>query len=171
MDGAVHSPPPPWPPGQWIWELAEASGSQGGIGGQVEDLAAEGRPAAADSVEYIHLHKTAGLIRAAVRIGVIAGGAKEKEFEALTLYGGDLGLAFQIADDILDATSTTETLGKTAGSDSIQEKVTWVAVFGLDAARQKARALVDSAIAALAPLRRKAAALEALARFMVDRES
>ncbi|MBU1694690.1 MAG: polyprenyl synthetase family protein [Verrucomicrobia bacterium] len=165
------TPRPPWPPGQLIQELAEAAGSQGVIGGQVEDLAAEGRPATADAVEYIHLHKTAALIRAAVRIGAMAGGAKETEFEALTLYGGDLGLAFQIADDILDATSTTEALGKTAGGDSIQEKVTWVAVFGLDAARQKARALVDSAIAALAPLRRKAGALEALARFMVDRVS
>ncbi|HOW97205.1 MAG TPA: polyprenyl synthetase family protein [Kiritimatiellia bacterium] len=164
-------PPPPYQPGHYVLELAEAAGSLGVIGGQVEDLAAEGQPPTAELVEHIHQRKTAALIRASIRIGAAAGRATEEEFNALTLYGGDIGLAYQITDDILDATATTESLGKTAGKDQARRKCTWVEVFGLEASWQKAHALADRAIEALKPLHRKGEALKSLAHFLVNRES
>ena len=167
---ALCAPPSPYQPNQYALELAEAAGSRGVIAGQVEDLAAEGRPASAGHVEFIHLHKTAALFRAAARIGAMAGGAGEKAFDALTVYGCDLGLAFQIVDDILNATSTAEALGKTAGSDRERSKATWVAVHGLEAARRRAEELSEQAVNRLAGLRGDVEPLRALARFAVDRE-
>lgn len=164
-------PPPPYQPGHYVLELAEAAGSIGVIGGQVEDLAAEGQPATAALVEHIHQRKTGALIRASLRIGAAAGGAGEEEFMALTQYGEDLGLAYQITDDILDATSTTEALGKTAGIDRQRKKCTWVAVHGLESAWNKALALAAHAADALKPLHRKGEALKALAQFLVTRDS
>jgi geranylgeranyl diphosphate synthase type II len=166
---AGHPAPAPYPPTQLALELASAAGSQGVIGGQVEDLAAEGSEPSADLVDYIHARKTGDLIRAAIRIGAIAGAAKPKQLEALSLYGQHIGLAFQIADDLLDTTSTSETLGKTAGKDAKAKKATYVAVHGIEAARQRAGELVEQAIAALHKERLESAPLEAIAKFVVER--
>lgn len=162
--------PKPYLPNQFALELAEAAGSRGVIGGQVEDLAAEGKPPSADLVDYIHLHKTAALIRAAVRMGGIAGGAKAKELDALTVYGGNIGLAFQIADDILNETSSAGALGKAAGSDRERRKMTYVALYGVETARSKAQELTDQAIARLENRRGETEPLEAIARYIVERD-
>ena len=162
--------PKPYLPNQFALELAEAAGSRGVIGGQVEDLAAEGKPPSADLVDYIHLHKTAALIRAAVRMGGIAGGAKAKELDALTVYGGNIGLAFQIADDILNETSSAGALGKAAGSDRERRKMTYVALYGVETARSKAQELTDQAIARLENRRGETEPLESIARYIVERD-
>ncbi|MEM7391235.1 MAG: polyprenyl synthetase family protein [Verrucomicrobiota bacterium] len=145
--------PPPYVPNQLSLELAAASGSQGIIAGQVEDLAAEGVEPDQALVDYIHLHKTAALFRASIRIGAICGSARSEELDALTLYGCNLGLAFQIVDDILDETSTDEELGKPIGSDREKDKATYVALLGIDAARKKAETLIESAMEQLKGVR------------------
>jgi len=164
----VHAPPP-YPPNQLSLELARAAGSRGVVGGQAEDLAAEGRPADPDTVDYIHRHKTAALLRAAVRMGGIAAGADNRALAALTAYGDAIGLAFQIVDDILNETSTAATLGKAAGSDRQHGKMTFVAVYGLAAARERAKQLTEDAIAMLQPLPGNREPLTALARWMTER--
>jgi len=163
--------PSPYPPNQLALELARAAGSQGVIGGQVEDLAAEGKNPTADLVDYIHRQKTAALVRAATRIGAIAGGATADQLEALTNYGEDIGLAFQIADDILNATSTHEALGKGAGTDEERGKMTYVAVHGLDKARTHAQELIGKAVSELKVAGIKSEPLNAIARYIVDRKS
>lgn len=133
-------------------ELARAAGSRGVIGGQAEDLDAEGKAPDAELVEYIHRNKTAALIRAACVMGGICAGANFQTLEKLALYGETTGLAFQIIDDLLDEGATVEELGKDIGSDRANGKMTWQAVFGMDAARAKAEELTDSACAAAASL-------------------
>jgi geranylgeranyl pyrophosphate synthase len=162
--------PKPYLPNQLSLELAEAAGSRGVIAGQAEDLAAEGKDPSAELVEFIHLHKTAALIRAAVRIGAIAGGAKESDLSALTIYGCDIGLAFQISDDILNATSTAQVMGKAAGSDAERKKMTYVSVHGIDGAQNKAKELIDRATAELKKVRGNIEPLEAIARYVVERK-
>lgn len=133
-----------------VGELAAAAGTvEGMIGGQVEDLEAEGKPVNQDQLHYIHRSKTGALIRAAVRMGGIHGCADEDAFDALSTYGRHIGLAFQIVDDVLDMTSTSEQLGKTAGKDLEQQKATFPALYGLDASRKKAREHLDAALAGL----------------------
>jgi geranylgeranyl diphosphate synthase type II len=151
-------------------ELASSAGSMGVIAGQVEDLAAEDKPPSAALVEYIHMNKTAILIRAAVRMGAIIGNADEAELQSLSRFGEKIGLAFQIADDILDETSTDDVLGKPAGSDAEQHKLTYPAVHGMTAATDRVRELTDEAIAALDPLSRNTEALQAIAEYLVNRE-
>ena len=163
--------PAPHAPALLALELARATGSQGVIGGQVEDLAAEGQPADAARLDYIHRHKTAALIRAAVRMGGLCGGATPAQLDALTRYGEASGLAFQIADDILNATSTPAHLGKPVGSDQERGKLTYVAVHGLERSRARADALVREAIAAIVPLPGDTAPLCALAEHSVRRSS
>jgi geranylgeranyl diphosphate synthase type II len=163
--------PAPYAPTQLALELARAAGSQGVIGGQVEDLAAEGCPPDADQLDYIHRHKTAALIRAAVRMGALCAGATAPQLDALSRYGDAIGLAFQIADDILNATSTAAELGKPVGSDQDRQKLTYVAVHGLDQSRIRATALMRIAIAALEPLPGDTAPLRALAEHTVRRTS
>ncbi|QBG46185.1 polyprenyl synthetase family protein [Verrucomicrobia bacterium S94] len=150
-------------------ELARAAGSRGVIAGQVEDLAAEGKTPNADLVEFIHLNKTAILIQASVRMGAIAADATEKELEQLSRFGRKIGLAFQIADDILDEISTDEILGKPAGSDAEQHKMTYPAVHGMDTAQAKVRSLTFDAIAALMELDRDTSALKSIAEFLMNR--
>ena len=162
--------PKPYLPSQFSMELAEAAGHRGVIAGQAADLAAEGKDPSSELVEFIHLHKTAALIRAAVRIGAVAGGAKESDLSALTIYGCDIGLAFQISDDILNATSTTEVMGKASGSDAEQKKMTYVSVHGIEGAQKKAKDLIDRAIGELKKVRGNIDPLEAIARFVVERE-
>jgi len=161
--------PKPHIPGRLAVELAEAAGSRGVIGGQVEDIAAEGKKPTPQTVEYIHLHKTAELLRAAVRIGAIIGKAKTRELDALTIYGCNVGLAFQITDDILNATSTTTSLGKSAGTDDTRKKMTYPALYGIDGARKRAEDLIDQAVDELGKLKGNIVPLEAIARYVLER--
>ncbi|MDH3346143.1 MAG: polyprenyl synthetase family protein [Kiritimatiellaceae bacterium] len=126
-------------------ELTRAAGSQGVIGGQIEDLAAEGKPADADRLDYIHRHKTAALIRAACVMGGLCADADCQTLEKLAEYGESLGLAFQLIDDLLDETATQEELGKDIGSDRKKGKMTWPAVHGLDVTRARAAELTKAA--------------------------
>ena len=152
-------------------EVADAAGSAGMVGGQVADIECEGKPADAEAVDYIHTHKTAALIRASIRAGAILAGAAPGQLDALGVAGGALGLAFQIMDDILDVTATTEELGKTAGKDQAQQKATYPAVHGLEASRSRARALVAEAHAALEPFGPRALPLRALGTFFIERRA
>ena len=154
--------------------LARASGSRGVVGGQQDDLDAEGQPidnspTTRARLERIHRGKTAALIRASCELGAIAAGANASVRNALRTYGEAIGLAFQVADDVLDATASSAALGKTAGKDAAQGKLTYVAVHGLDAARCEAERLEQEALDALAPLGKNAHALRALGRFVVRR--
>ena len=162
--------PTPYPPGQIALEIARASGSQGVIGGQVEDIAAEGKTPSPDVVDFIHHNKTAALIRAATRVGGVVSGASEQDLEALTRYGNDVGLAFQIVDDILNVTSTAPVLGKATGSDDDRGKMTYIAVHGIDASRAEATKRIDSARQAIASLPGNKDPLDAIAQYVIDRE-
>ena len=152
-------------------DVADAAGTDGMVGGQVADLEAEGRRIGADMLDYIHLHKTAALIRTSIRVGARLAGARAAQIEALSVAGGDLGLAFQIVDDILDVTGTTEQLGKTAGKDQAQQKATYPSIHGIEASQAQAGRLVGEALQALAPLGPPAEPLRALARFIVERKA
>jgi geranylgeranyl diphosphate synthase, type II len=158
-------------PDRLVLELAQAVGSRGMAGGQFEDLASEGQMPNAEQLEFIYGRKTATLIRAACRMGGLVGGADEAEMEVLSRYGERLGLAFQIADDTLNATSTSETLGKAAGSDLARGKMTGPALWGIEGARRRAASLAEDAIAALAALPLPSEPLAAVARFVVNREA
>ena len=152
-------------------EIADAAGSAGMVGGQVADIESEGKRVGAETVDYIHTHKTAALIRASIRAGAMLAGATPSQLVALGLAGGNLGLAFQIMDDILDVTATSEELGKTAGKDQAQQKATYPAVHGLEVSRIHAKALVGEAHAALQSLGPRAEALRALGTFIVERKA
>ena len=153
-----------------VRELASAAGAEGMAGGQVADLAAE-RQGLRDArlLEEIHRRKTARLIEAAVVMGAISARASERLERSLREYGTHLGLAFQVSDDILDAVGETQVLGKTAGKDAAAGKLTFVSLFGLEAARRRARDEADAAVAALAPFGPKADRLREVARFVVER--
>jgi geranylgeranyl diphosphate synthase type II len=150
--------------------LALASGSLGVVGGQQDDLDAEGKPVDAVLLERIHRRKTAALIRASCELGALAAGATAAQRQGLADFGEALGLAFQIADDVLDCTADAKTLGKTPGKDAAQGKLTYVAVHGLEAARAEAARQMGLAVAALAPFGAAAEPLRALARFVVERQ-
>jgi geranylgeranyl pyrophosphate synthase len=157
--------------GEAVLVLARDSGSLGVVGGQQDDLDAEGKQHDAALLERIHRRKTAALIRASCELGAIAGAASPTQRAALAAYGEALGLAFQIADDVLDVTATAQALGKTPGKDAAQGKLTYVAVHGLDAARVEGARQAGLAQAALAPFGRLGADLAELARFVVERRS
>ncbi len=152
-------------------EVARAAGWAGMVGGQMADLLAEGAEPSEEALHFIHERKTGALIRASVRCGAIAGGATDEQLAALTTYGRNVGLAFQIADDILDETATTEQLGKTAGKDKASKKLTFPAVHGLEQSRAEAGCLVAEAKTALAELGRTAEPLCKLAEFIISRTS
>ena len=153
-------------------ELADAAGSERLIGGQMEDLLAEKKAdATAAELEFIHLNKTAAMLTAALVAGGLCGGASEKQLATLREAGRHLGLAFQIVDDILDATADTKTLGKTAGKAAKSGKTTYVKVHGLDASRRHAREQSDAAKSALARLPGQAPFLTTLVENMVGRSS
>jgi geranylgeranyl pyrophosphate synthase len=150
--------------------LADAIGTSGMAGGQAIDLAAAGRVMDATSIERMHRRKTGALIRASVELGAIAAGRTEPpERAALQVYGDEIGLAFQIQDDILDVTGDTAVLGKRAGADAALGKPTYPSIFGLERAQALAREHRDRALAALASLGGAAAPLRELAGFVVDR--
>jgi farnesyl diphosphate synthase/geranylgeranyl diphosphate synthase type II len=157
--------------GEIVRVLMRASGAGGMIGGQLLDLEAEGKALDAGQLERVHRLKTGALIRASVCIGGLAAGAPAPIMAALGAYGDAVGLAFQIADDVLDVTATTVQLGKTAGKDAAHGKSTYPAVLGLDEARARAGALADDACAALHAAGIHSAELEYLARFAVARPS
>lgn len=152
-------------------ELCRAGGALGMVGGQLLDLEGETTPVDAEGLERIHRGKTGALLAAALRTGALAAGAGGAELEALTVYGQDLGLAFQIVDDVLDVTASAEDLGKTAGKDEGSGKATYPALFGIDGARALARERVDEALAALAVAGIRSAELDALAEFVLERRS
>lgn len=150
-------------------EIADAAGVHGMVGGQAADLAAEGSEADLALVELIHVRKTGALLLAAVRAGALVGGADDAQLRALTRYGECLGLAFQIADDILDVEAPTARTGKRVGRDDERRKATFPAVLGLPAAKTRARELRDGALAALASFPAVADPLRALVTFVVGR--
>jgi geranylgeranyl diphosphate synthase type II len=150
-------------------EIAEASGPSGMVGGQVADLEAEGTVTSLPMVEYIHVRKTGALILAAIRSGAILSGATRRQLGRLTRYGEFLGVAFQVADDILDAQAPTSVTGKLAGRDRARRKATFPAVLGLPAAKARARELLDGALGAIDAFPRAAQPLRELARFVVGR--
>ena len=152
-----------------VRELATASGSTGVIGGQMADIEGETTPLTIEQLVYIHTHKTGDLIRAAVRLGAMTAGATDVQLAALTAYAEHIGLAFQIADDVLNATGTAEQLGKAAGTDAALGKMTYVAAYGVEGAREKAAALITRAKAALADLPGNTEPLAALADYVVTR--
>ena len=151
-----------------VLELARAAGSDGMVGGEIADIEAEGRQPDRDTVEFIHERKTAALLRAAVVMGGLAAGASGEAIEALRDYGTRMGLAFQIVDDVLDETGTAESLGKSPGKDRAAGKMSYPAVVGLEASRERARELAEGAVAALQPLR-VSEKLASLATFTVTR--
>ena len=154
-----------------VEEIARGTGTiDGMIGGQVVDLEAEHSQPTAEMLEYIHRSKTAALITASLVSGGLYAGAKEDQVRRLRAFGMAIGLAFQIVDDVLDVTQTSEQLGKTAGKDSASEKATYPALFGIDASVHKADALVNEAFAELECFGERAETLKELARFLVERK-
>jgi geranylgeranyl diphosphate synthase, type II len=155
-----------------VHEIANASGSRGMVGGQVVDMESEGkREIDLATLSYIHTHKTGALMRASVRAGAILGGASEQSLDALTRYADAIGLAFQIADDILDVEGTTEELGKDAGSDQARGKATYPALVGLEASKARAQELVQIALDALSGFDERAEPLRLIASYIVKRKS
>jgi len=154
-----------------VMDIADAAGHKGMVAGQVADLEAEGRRVGADTVDYIHAHKTGALIRTSLRIGAMLCGADAAQVRALSVAGADLGLAFQIVDDILDVVASSEELGKTAGKDQIQQKATYPAIHGIEASRARAAFLIRDAEEALRVLGPRAEPIRALGRFILERKA
>lgn len=161
------------PPGrvlQVIARLGNAVGATGLVGGQAVDLESEGKlDIQEETLNYIHTHKTGALLEACVVCGGILAGASDTELERLSRYAQNIGLAFQIVDDILDITSTQEQLGKTAGKDLVAQKATYPSLWGLEASKARASQLVDAACAQLEPFGEKAQVLKAIATYITTR--
>jgi geranylgeranyl diphosphate synthase type II len=154
-----------------ISEVARGTGTiDGMIGGQVVDLEAEHSKPDIAMIEYIHRSKTAALITASVVSGGLYAGASDEEVEKLRSFGQSLGLAFQIVDDVLDVTQTSEQLGKTAGKDTAAEKATYPSLFGVDESLRRADQLAESGMAQLQSFGSRADRLKSLARFLVERK-
>ncbi len=153
-----------------LLEIARAAGSRQLIAGQVADLEGEGRAVTARELRYIHERKTAALLCCAVRLGGMSANCTPLQLQALTDFGYHVGLAFQVIDDILDVTQSSKTLGKTAGKDVAAQKATYPAIVGLEKSRSIAAQLTNKAFTALRPFRGRAAALDALAQFLLKRD-
>jgi geranylgeranyl diphosphate synthase type II len=155
-----------------LQEVATAAGTRDGmVGGQVADIEAEGRPADADILEYIHRSKTAALIRASIVSGAISGGAGEEDILHFRRFGELIGWAFQVTDDILDVEESSAALGKTAGKDQAQQKATYPAVFGLAKSHEFARELALRAMAEIEPFGARAAHVREIGEFLVLRRT
>jgi geranylgeranyl diphosphate synthase type II len=152
-----------------IKEISTASGVFGMVGGQVVDMESEGGDIDFPTLEYIHTHKTGALIRASVRVGALYAKAGKRQFTALTRYGEMVGLAFQIADDILDITGKQEEIGKDVGSDIKKGKKTFPGFYGLEESRRRAQEVSDKAVLALKDFDRKADPLRELAKYIINR--
>ncbi len=153
-----------------INEIAQASGVSGMVGGQVVDIESEGKEFDLPTLQYIHTHKTGALIRVSVRSGARLGKADKETLKSLTHYGERIGLAFQIADDILNVKGKAETLGKSTGSDLFRGKATYPSLLGLEESKRRAEELVQSAISALSLFGEEANPLREIAQFIVTRE-
>jgi len=153
-----------------VLELAQAAGSLQLVAGQVADLEGEGRQLTTRELKFIHERKTSALLCCAVRLGGMSAGCSAAKLEALTRFGYNVGLAFQVIDDILDVTQSTEKLGKTAGKDTAAKKATYPSLVGLEKSRKIARQLTERAFAALSTFQGKATALEALADYLLKRD-
>ena len=151
-------------------EIAVAAGSRKLIAGQVADLEAEGKNAGPAELRYIHENKTAAILTTSVRLGAMSANASPKQLDAITDFGRSLGLAFQVIDDILDVTQTSEKLGKSAGKDVAAKKATYPAVIGLEKSRAEAKRLTRKAHHALSIFGSKGDALHALANYLLERE-
>ncbi|WP_456433814.1 polyprenyl synthetase family protein [Thermosulfuriphilus sp.] len=149
--------------------IAQAAGVSGMVGGQTADILAEGREISAKDLEFIHLHKTAALIKASVVSGGLLAGADSDGLRALEIYGEKIGLAFQIVDDVLDIVGDEKLLGKPIGSDLRRQKNTYPQLFGLEAAKAKARELISEAEEALLSFGPRGDVLRAIARYIVER--
>jgi len=160
-----------YPVGKMVAELAETGGSRKLIGGQVLDLEGEGKTLSLEELVRIHEAKTAALLTSSVRLGAMSANATNDQLEALTRFGYALGLAFQVIDDILDVTQTTEALGKTAGKDQAVDKATYPAVIGLEASRLEAMRLTAEALGALDTFGEKGKRLREIAGWMLGRTS
>ncbi len=154
-----------------IFELSNAAGLRRMVAGQAYDLIAEGKEPDKDIVEFIHLNKTAALIKASVKAGAILAEADEDKVKKLETYGNSIGLAFQIVDDVLDIEGTTEELGKPKGSDLKKEKMTYPRVFGIEKSKQKAKELIDIALEQLKDFDQKAEPLREIAKYIIKRTS
>ncbi|BEV36553.1 geranylgeranyl diphosphate synthase CrtE [Synechococcus sp. M16CYN] len=153
-----------------VGELSLVAGAPGLVGGQVVDLESEGKQVDLDTLEYIHLHKTGALLGACVITGALIGDADDTLIAALRTYARGIGLAFQIIDDILDVTGSSDVLGKTAGKDLISDKTTYPKLLGLEESRKRAIDLVQEAKTALQPWSTRARPLLALADFIASRD-
>jgi len=155
-----------------VVRLGKCVGPVGLAGGQVMDLECEGKEGVTlDDLRWIHTHKTATLLQASVACGAILGGANADEVAACERFALNIGLAFQVADDILDVTASSEDLGKTAGKDENTDKTTYPKLLGLDGSRAEAQRLIDEAKECLAPFGEKAAPLLAIADFIISRKN
>ncbi len=161
---------PRYPHRDIILEIARAAGSLQLIAGQVADLEGEGKRISASQLKYIHERKTSALLCCSVRLGGMSANCAPAQLRALTDFGYHVGLAFQIIDDILDVTQTSEQLGKTAGKDTAAQKATYPAIVGLEKSREIARHLTRRAFAALKIFKGRAAALEGLAAYLLQRD-
>jgi geranylgeranyl diphosphate synthase type II len=150
--------------------VAVASGTRGMVGGQVVDMESQGQDVTTETLQYIHAHKTGALLTASVVAGAQLAGAADFQRERLTAYGGHIGLAFQIADDILDVTGDEAKLGKPVGSDEERDKATFPKLYGLEESRRRAHSEVDLAIAAVEQFDSAAEPLRAIARYIVERD-
>ena len=152
-----------------VGRLGRAVAAEGLVGGQVVDLQSEGKQVTLETLEFIHAHKTGALLEVSVVSGAILAGADDETVARLTKYSRDIGLAFQVVDDILDVTATSEQLGKTAGKDLLAEKATYPSLLGLDGARQKAADLIAHAKEILIPYGDRAMPLKAIADYIANR--
>jgi len=157
--------------GPVVAEVADAAGTDGMVGGQVVDIESEGKIISGEMLDYIHLHKTAALIRVALRVGAVLAGGRTETVEAISRAGEALGLAFQIVDDILDVEGNLAELGKTAGSDERKQKATYPSLHGLPASKARARDLIEETKRLLTPLGPAAEPIRALADFVLERRS
>jgi geranylgeranyl diphosphate synthase type II len=154
-----------------IREVALAAGACGMVGGQAQDILSESSEPDEHTLKFIHLHKTAALIKASVKIGALLAGARGTKLKALKTYGENTGLAFQIIDDILDIEGNTEELGKSAGSDIEKNKMTYPSLIGIDESRRTALELVDEGINALKKFSSEAEPLREIARYLLKRRT
>ncbi len=149
--------------------LATAAGAHGMVGGQAEDILSENKEPDEETLEFIHLHKTAALIRASVSISPILKGESEEKITAMEQFGKNIGLAFQIVDDILDIIGDEKKLGKKTGADLQKGKMTYPALYGIEESKAKAKALIDEAIEQLSVFGQKAIALKEIAEYIINR--
>jgi geranylgeranyl diphosphate synthase type II len=154
-----------------INEVAQAAGMTGMVGGQILDIESEGKEVDLPMLQYIHTHKTGALILVSVRVGARLGGANEETLKHLTHYGERIGLAFQIADDILNVEGKDGLLGKSTGSDVSRGKATYPALFGIEESKRRAKELVEMAMDAIQSIGSEAEPLREIARFILSREN